>query len=106
MDDSSFLDGAVCSFGLVCLSESGIPGHEALLCACVAGWGPASSSKSAELISSSNDDDGAMLFSELIEPFREDSCGISFAIPLMAATERKKTATQDTILVATRKAKR
>lgn len=46
-----------------------------------------------------------MLFSELIEHFLEDSWGISFAIPLMAPTERKKTATQDTILVATRKAR-
>lgn len=100
-------DGTVCSFELVCLSASVILGHEGegLLCVCVAGWVRASSSKSAELISSSKDDDGEILFSELIDPFLDDSCGTSFAIPLMATTEKKKTAVQDTILVATRKVK-
>jgi hypothetical protein len=42
-----------------------------------------------------------MLFSELIELFLEDDCGVSFVMPLMVTTERKNTATQEAILVAT-----
>lgn len=61
----------------------------------------APSSNSAELTPSSVDD-GAMLFFEQIEPFLEGDCEVSFVNPPIATTERRNTATQETMLVATR----
>ena len=42
-----------------------------------------------------------MLFSELTEPCFGGDCEVSFVTPPIVATERRNTATQETILVAT-----
>lgn len=43
-----------------------------------------------------------MLFSELTELSLEGDCEVSFVTPPIVATERRNTATQETMLVATR----